>query len=179
MQPPPAERKQKRRVLSFIDIIHYMFSHEPKNYHCPFCNFLAGEVTDYNGPADIVYKDESVTAFIAPTGWFNNMGHVLVIPNSHHENIYDIPDKEIAEVYKVVKKIAIAIRSTYGCEGISTRQHNEPAGDQDLWHFHVHVYPRYEGDDLYLNHDNRGFVDAETRAPYAKKLRAYLDGHSD
>jgi histidine triad (HIT) family protein len=133
----------------------------------------------YNNPEDVVYKNKSVTAFIAPTGWFNNMGHVLVIPNTHYENIYNVPDEEIAEVYKAVKKIAIAIRSTYDCDGISTRQHNEPAGDQDLWHFHAHVYPRYKGDELYLNHEKRGFVDAATRAPYAKKLRTYFAEHKD
>jgi histidine triad (HIT) family protein len=156
-----------------------MFSHEPKDYSCPFCNFLAGKITDYNKPEDIVYKNKSVTAFIAPTEWFNNMGNVLVIPNVHYENIYDIPDEEITEVYEAVKKIAIAIRLTYGCDGISTGQHNEPAGDQEVYHFHTHVFPRYVDDELYLSHGKRGFVDAATRAPYAKKLRAYFAEHTD
>jgi histidine triad (HIT) family protein len=156
-----------------------MFNHEPENYNCPFCTFLGGEETAYNNKQDIVYQNEFTTAFIAPTWWVNNPGHVLVIPNKHHENIYNIPDDQIAEVYKTAKKIAIAIRNTYECQGISTRQHNEPAGDQDVWHFHVHIYPRYDEDRLYRNHDNKEFVDAAARAPYAEKLKAYFAEHND
>jgi histidine triad (HIT) family protein len=98
-----------------------------------------------------------------------------VIPNEHFENIYDISDDAIAEVYKVAKKIAVAIRASYDCDGTSTRQHNEPAGDQDLWHFHVHVFPRYEGDRLILS--DRISINAAERAPYAKKLRTYFKTH--
>lgn len=104
---------------------------------------------------------------------------MLVIPNEHHENVYSIPDDQIAEVYKTAKKIAIAIRNTYECQGTSTRQHNEPAGNQDVWHFHVHVYPRYDEDHLYRNHDKKGFVDATARAPYAEKLKAYFAEYKD
>jgi diadenosine tetraphosphate (Ap4A) HIT family hydrolase len=49
-------------------------------------------------------------------------------------------------IYDLVRRIAM--RHTYGCDGISTRQHNEPAGYQDVWHFHLHVFPRYHGDVL-------------------------------
>lgn len=150
------------------------FSHEPEGYACPFCNFLAGNPDKYKSEEDIVYQNEFTTAFIAPKWWVNNKGHVLVVPNNHYENIYSIADDELAEVYKTVKKIATAIRSTYDCDGTSTRQHNEPAGNQDVWHLHVHVYPRYENDNLYLNHDNSDFVEAELRVPYAEKLRAYF-----
>ena len=150
------------------------FSHEPEGYTCPFCNFLAGNPDKYNSEEDIVYRNEFTTAFVAPKWWANNKGHVLVVPNNHYENIYSIPDDALAEVYKTVKKIATAIRSTYDCDGTSTRQHNEPAGDQDVWHLHAHVYPRYENDNLYLNHDNSDFVEAELRVPYAEKLRAYF-----
>jgi histidine triad (HIT) family protein len=154
-----------------------MFSHEPKDYICPFCRFLDGDETGYNKRQDIVYQNEHVTAFIAPKWWVKNTGHVLVIPNKHFENIYSIPDDQISEVYKAVKRIATAIRSTYDCDGTSTRQHNEPSGNQDVWHFHAHVYPRYKDDRLYHNHDQQGFVDAEARAPYAEKLRAYFAKH--
>jgi histidine triad (HIT) family protein len=150
------------------------FSHEPKDYACPFCKFLAGNPDKYNSPQDIVYQNEFTTAFIAPKWWANNKGHVLVIPNEHYENIYSTPDDHLAEVYKTVKKIATAIRATYDCDGTSTRQHNEPAGDQDVWHLHAHVYPRYVNDKLYHNHDQAAFVEAQLRVPYAEKLRAYL-----
>jgi histidine triad (HIT) family protein len=105
----------------------------------------------------------------------NNPGHAIVIPNHHYENLYTIPESSLIEVYKTVKKIATAIRQTYdGCTGTSTRQHNEPAGNQDVWHFHVHVYPRYKEDKLYQNHDNKRFVSPKERKPYASRLRKYL-----
>lgn len=156
-----------------------MFSHQPTNYICPFCSFLAGKPDRYWNADDVVYRNEFTTALISPKWWANNPGHVLVIPNEHYENIYTIPDDQIAEVYKTAKRIATAIRSTYDCQGTSTRQHNEPAGNQDVWHFHVHVYPRYDEDHLYHNHDNKGFVDAEARLPFAKKLRAYFARHTN
>lgn len=70
-------------------------------------------------------------------------------------------------------RTAIAIRQSYRCDGTSTRQHNEPAGNQDVWHFHVHVFPRYAGDRLYATKPLKGFVTAERRRPYAERLRSH------
>lgn len=67
-------------------------------------------------------------------------------------------------------------RETYGCDGISTRQHNEPDGDQDVWHYHVHVFPRYRGDGLYETKPSRAFATGAERRPYADRLRACFDG---
>jgi histidine triad (HIT) family protein len=125
-----------------------------------------------------VYKNDFTTAFIAPKWWPNNPGYVLVVPNAHYENIYDIPEELLAEVYKTAKKIAIAIRETYGCDGTSTRQHNEPHGNQDIWHFHVHVFPRFKDDNLYDNHGNARFIDMAERTPYIQKLRTYFEIHT-
>lgn len=153
-----------------------MFSHQPDDYICPFCDWLAGNETPYKQNNDIVYQDEEVTAFVSPKWWVNNPGHVIVIPNSHHENIYDIPHDVLSKVYGTAKEMAIAIRHSYeGCTGTSMRQHNEPDGNQDVWHFHVHVFPRYTNDDLYLNHENKRFVEPEERKQYVATLRQYLD----
>ncbi len=152
-----------------------MFNHEPPDYICPFCKTIAGYEDEYAAKQDIVYQNDHVTAMIAPKWWINNPGNVLIVPNKHYENIYDIPDDILGEVYKAAKKIAIAIRSTYeGCEATSTRQHNEPAGNQAVWHLHVHVFPRYDNDELYQNHDNKRFISAAERLPYAEKLRAFF-----
>jgi histidine triad (HIT) family protein len=158
--------------------MNHSMSHEPAGYTCPFCAFLAGAPDKYNTEDDIVYRNEHTTAFISPKWWPNNEGHVLVVPNAHYENIYTIPDAELAEVYKTVKRIAVAVRETYSCSGTSTRQHNEPAGNQDVWHLHVHVFPRYDNDRLYHDHDGADFVEASLRAPYAAKIRSYLDTHA-
>jgi histidine triad (HIT) family protein len=134
----------------------------------------SGQGDRYTQPEDIVYKDAAITAFVAPKWWINNAGHVLVVPNTHHENIYEIPDELLAQAYLVAKKLAIAMRQTYGCDGTSTRQHNEPAGGQDIWHFHVHVFARYHEDKLYLSDDQTRFAEAHEKQKYANVLRAVL-----
>lgn len=94
----------------------------------------------------------------------------LSCPKKHFENIYNIPDTLLADVYITVKKIAIAIKTTYKSDGTSTRQHNEPAGNQNVWHFHVHVFPRYDNDELYKNHDKKRWVTREERLVFVDKL---------
>ena len=148
--------------------------HEPAHYLCPFCDWLAGNETDYKQNSDIVFQDEKVTAFISPKWWINNPGHVIIIPNVHIENLYDMPDELLGAIYSTAKRIAIAMRNSYGCDGTSTRQHNEPAGNQDVWHFHTHLFPRFDDDKLYENHENKEFVSASKRKPYADKLREAL-----
>lgn len=151
-----------------------MQSHEPVSYLCPFCDWLSGNETDYKRNSDIVYEDSETVAFISPKWWVNNPGHVIVIPRKHYENLYSIPQDSYAAVSKTVQKVAIAIRSTYNCTGTSTRQHNEPDGNQDVWHLHVHVFPRYPSDKLYQSHENKHFVSPEERLPFARKLVEYF-----
>lgn len=66
------------------------------------------------------------------------------------------------------------MKASYSCDGISTRQHNEPAGNQDVWHYHQHIFPRYINDKLYENHEQKQFVTASARKPFAEKLKAQL-----
>lgn len=151
-----------------------MISHAPENYVCPFCLLVAG-VEDgrvLSMQNDIVFQNEFVTAFIGARQWPNNKGHVLVVPNVHFENLYDLPDALGAEVHRAAKAVAVAMKAAYQCEGISTRQHNEPAGNQDVWHYHVHVFPRYGYDDLYQSEGH--LMAAEERAGYAEKLRTHV-----
>jgi histidine triad (HIT) family protein len=70
------------------------------------------------------------------------------------------------------------MKRIYDCDGVSTRQHNEPAGYQDAWHYHVHVFPRYEGDYLYNTRHLPLPATAEERAPYARRLLDYFAGTS-
>ena len=154
-----------------------MFNHQPSGYQCPFCSLLAGNNEPANTQQDIVQRTDLATAFISPRWWPHNHGHVLVVPNAHYENLYDLPNAYGHAVHDLVRTIAIAIRSTYGCDGTSIRQHNEPAGNQDAWHYHVHVFPRYQDDHLYESRPYPGFVSAEQRRPYADQLRQYLEGN--
>jgi histidine triad (HIT) family protein len=149
-------------------------THAPPEYECPFCRLLRGVDSERNAQTDIVCRDERTTAFIAPKWWPANHGHVLVIPNVHVENLYAIDERDLCAVSTTVKRIAIVLKSAYRCDGVSTRQHNEPAGDQDVWHLHVHVFPRYFGDRLYQRHEEQHWTTQAEREPYANKLRAAL-----
>lgn len=152
-----------------------LHSHEPEGYQCPFCCIVAGQDDgQYTRQTDIVFQDSIVTAFIAAAWWPANAGHVLVIPNGHYESIYDIPDDVLGAVQVVGKRIALALKATYGCDGTSFRQHNEPHGDQEVWHYHLHVFPRYAGDDLYLRSNEKRYTTPAERASYAEKLRPLL-----
>lgn len=151
-----------------------MHNNAPNDYICPLCLLIQGVENKNNDfkQTDIVYQNAQVTAFIAIRKWPNNVSHVLVIPNVHYENIYDLPIKAVTEIHKVAKAVAIIMKDVYGCEGILIRQHNEPAGGQNIWHYHLHVIPRYENDNLHLS-QKQPFPPDE-RAQYARRLNAKL-----
>jgi histidine triad (HIT) family protein len=152
-----------------------MFNHEPADYNCIFCKLISGVESEHNKLSDIVFENDLAIAVVAPRWWPNNKGSLLVIPKRHYENIYEIDDSHLAAIGIVSKKLAIAIRQTYqGCKGVSTRQHNEPIGGQDVWHFHAHIFPRYENDNLYFMDPLDGYTSAKDRLPYAVKIREHL-----
>lgn len=100
---------------------------------------------------------------------------MLVIPRTHVENVYTIEDELLAKLSILGKEVALGMKETYKCEGVSFRQHNEPSGGQDVWHYHLHVFPRYKDDDLYTNHKDARYTTAEERAPYASKLKEWFN----
>jgi histidine triad (HIT) family protein len=152
-----------------------MFNHAPEDYVCPFCLLVSGIVNEHvlSRQSDIVLLTGRVTAFVSSHQFPNNPGHVLVIPNSHHENLFDLPSDLAAEIHDAARAVALAMKAAYGCDGVSTRQHNEPAGNQDVWHYHLHVFPRYTGDDLYLT--SRTFMPPDEREVYAARLRCEIN----
>ncbi|HXH56968.1 HIT family protein [Iamia sp.] len=124
-----------------------MYDHAPPGYQCPFCRNVATGESDH--PLAIVHRDEDVFVKVNPAWWPRNPGSVLVIPLEHHENVFDLPPELGTPIQCAVRASAIAMKAAFGCDGVSTRQHNEPAGNQDVWHYHVHVFPRWDGDGLY------------------------------
>ncbi|NMC35828.1 HIT family protein [Candidatus Beckwithbacteria bacterium] len=151
-----------------------MYNHEPSDYNCPFCKLIRGEDGYWNRQEDIIYENEDILVFISPKWWPKNPGGVIVISRNHVENIYDIPDDLLGKLYIVAKRIALAMKQSYSCDGISFRQHNEPAGNQDVWHFHIHILPRWENDNLYINHKKSRHFGLESRQPYAEKLKIFF-----
>lgn len=155
-----------------------MYNHEPENYRCPFCLLVKGFKNEhvYSAQSDIIYHDEEATALIGSHQWPNNHGNVIIVPNEHFENIYDLPLHFALEIHKIARMIALAMKEEYACDGISTRQHNEPAGNQDVWHYHLHVTPRYNGDEFYTT--QREFMDVSERAIHAERLRIQINRRS-
>ena len=155
--------------------MHEPTLHEPPGYDCPFCRLQQGLHNEHNRATDVVAVTELAFARISPRWWPGNPGAVLVIPRAHHENLYDLPADVGHAVWDLTQQVAVAMRAAYDCAGVSTRQHNEPAGGQDVWHLHVHVFPRHLDDLLYERHRETRWAPPEEREPYADRLAAALD----
>jgi len=151
-----------------------MYNHAPANYQCAFCTLVQGELAESvtSRDTDVFYHDRVVTAFVGSHQWPHNPGHAIVIPNEHFENIYELPLHLATRIHELAREIAVAMKAAYCCDGVSTRQHNEPAGNQDVWHYHMHIFPRYEGDELYVS--QKALMPATERAQYAQTLRSAL-----
>jgi histidine triad (HIT) family protein len=154
-----------------------MYSHKPENYTCPFCLLAAGRFEEdlYSNPEDIITENEHVIALVASHRWSNNP-NTLVIPRAHHENIYTLPVDLAAPIHAAAQAAALALKAALNCDGVSTRQHNEPAGNQDVWHYHLHVTPRFYGDTLYGTLQDRQItiMPPVERAALAALLRDHL-----
>jgi diadenosine tetraphosphate (Ap4A) HIT family hydrolase len=111
--------------------------------NCVFCRIALKEER-----ASYVFEDESVIAFLDARPV--NEGHVLVVPRKHYENIFAIPDDEVAHLFKAVKKVAAAIMTAENADGLRIVQNNGSAANQIVFHLHVHLIPEYEGRDLRL-----------------------------
>lgn len=106
---------------------------------CIFCKIIKGDI-----PCEKLYENEHVIAFldIAPV----NKGHALVVPKVHHKDLLDMPEKLFEEVGMVAKKVAKAQISALKADGFNIGQNNGKAAGQDVFHFHMHVIPRFEND---------------------------------
>jgi histidine triad (HIT) family protein len=150
--------------------------HEPDGYACPFCEFVNGvepfSESNLCAPTDLVHRDDVLTVLIACDGFGDHEGHAMIVPNGHYENLYDLPDDVNAAIALMSRRVALATIRAWGPQGTSLRQHNEPAGNQHVWHYHLHVFPRFDDDRLYQQLRHR--VDVDVRARKAQELRAAL-----
>ncbi|WP_271395436.1 HIT family protein [Neomicrococcus lactis] len=150
-------------------------SHAPEGYVCPFCELLAGKIESPDNLCaltDFIYANDKVAAIMACDGFGNHGGHVMIIPTKHLESLYDLDDDTAAAAMVLSRRMTLAMKIAWNPDGTSVRQHNEPAGNQHVWHYHMHVFPRYFGDDLYKQLRHR--VPVEVRAQKAEALRAAL-----
>ena len=133
---------------------------------CVFCQILAGEL-----PAPFVFKDDQVVAFLSLEQ--PNHHKVLIIPRQHVAMIYDLSMEQAAAIFQATVKITQGVKAASGCEGMNLIQSNERAGQQDIFHFHLHIVPRYFGDSIVLDWDNTP-APQEKLAKIAAEIRAQL-----
>ncbi len=111
---------------------------------CIFCKIIAGEIPSFR-----IYEDDGVLAFmdINPA----NEGHALVIPKEHSADLYTISEGALSATVVAARKVARGLRKTLDPNGMNLVQCNGPAAAQSVLHFHMHVLPRRDGDELKLN----------------------------
>ncbi|MBT2759410.1 HIT family protein [Mesobacillus foraminis] len=103
---------------------------------CIFCKIVNGEI-----PAAKVYENEHVLAFLDISQV--TKGHTLVIPKIHKENVYELTEEIAGNLFKEVPKIANAIKKAYDPIGLNTLNNNGEHAGQSVFHFHMHLIPRY------------------------------------
>lgn len=111
---------------------------------CIFCKIAGGEI-----PSDTVYEDDlfRVILDLNPA----TKGHALILPKQHYANIYEIDEDTLQKLIVLAKKVACAMKDTLHCDGLNIVQNNGLAAGQTIFHFHLHIIPRYEEDGQDLN----------------------------
>jgi histidine triad (HIT) family protein len=133
---------------------------------CIFCRIVAGEL-----PAAKVHEDEHTVAFMDIGAV--NPGHVLVASRAHVENVFGLDDAQAAAVMRTVARVSRAVRDAFAPAGVNLFQANGRVAEQTVFHFHVHVLPRHEGDGMKLAWPVKN-PPREELAANAERLRAAL-----
>jgi len=130
---------------------------------CVFCRIVAKEI-----PAAVVYQDELTIAFM-DAGQVNP-GHVLVAAKGHAENLYELNDAQAGALLRSAARVARAIRDAFQPQGLSVYQANGKAAWQTVFHYHMHLVPRSEGDGMALSWPAKN-PPREKLAEYAAAIR--------
>lgn len=110
-----------------------------RDMDCIFCKIIAGKASCFK-----VYEDNLVLAFLARDPVLD--GHTLIIPKKHAADIRDIDDESLARVAVATKKLANLYADKLGADGFNLRNNSGAIAHQDVFHFHLHLIPRYKGD---------------------------------
>jgi histidine triad (HIT) family protein len=139
-------------------------AYDPDNI---FAKILRGQMS-----AVRVYEDEHTLAFMDVMP--QSDGHTLVLPKAPAENIFDLDPAMAAAVMRTGQKIAKAARQAFNADGITLMQFNGPVAGQTVFHFHLHIVPRFA--DQPLRSHGRKMADAKLLEEHARRLRAALAG---
>lgn len=136
-----------------------------KDCNCIFCKLANGEI-----PTNFIYEDEEFKVILdnSPA----TKGHALVLPKEHYESIYEIDPEVLAKAVKVGQKVIKHVAPILKCDGYNLLQNNGEIAGQTIFHFHLHLIPRYESANntgvLVTRHET--FSDEELKA-ISKELR--------
>lgn len=110
-----------------------------RDENCIFCKIANGEI-----PSKVLYEDNEfkVILDLGPA----TKGHALILPKSHYRNLYEIPDEVAGRVMLLAKKMAVHMTEKLDCDGFNLVQNNGEAAGQTVFHFHMHLIPRYVED---------------------------------
>lgn len=109
--------------------------------NCIFCKLANGKI-----PTNSIYEDEDfkVIMDLSPA----SRGHAIILPKTHAENLYELPEEYCNGIMSVAKKCASAMKKTLGCAGLNVLQNNGEIAGQTEFHLHMHLIPRYEDDQI-------------------------------
>jgi histidine triad (HIT) family protein len=130
--------------------------------NCIFCHIIHHQV-----PAYVVAEDEHIIVFLSKEN------HPLVVPKQHIPNIYSLDSTTGAHIMKAAIEVARAVKVGLACEGIYLTQANEPAAGQDIFHFHLHIYPRWQAVDFRSQQTAQHIREADKQVTL-QKITAYL-----
>ena len=114
-----------------------------RDENCIFCKIAAGEI-----PSATLYEDDDfrVILDLGPA----SKGHALILPKNHYRNLYDIDDEVASKAILLAKKMITKLTDVLNCDGYNIVQNNEEAAGQTVFHFHMHMIPRYKNDNVGL-----------------------------
>lgn len=110
-----------------------------KDENCIFCKLANGEI-----PTATLYEDEDFRVILDASP--ASKGHALIIPKEHYANLYELDDKLASKVLVLAKKMIAKLTGILGCDGYNIVQNNGEAAGQTVFHFHMHLIPRYKDD---------------------------------
>lgn len=107
--------------------------------NCIFCKIGSGEIPSYK-----LYEDDDFKVFLdlSPTTY----GHALIIPKEHYANLFELDDTIASKALVLAKKVGTAMMETLHCDGLNLLQNNGEVAGQTMFHFHIHLIPRYKDD---------------------------------
>ncbi len=139
----------------------------PTDDNCIFCKIVAGKI-----PCFKLYETNHALAFMDINPF--NDGHCLVIAKGHYPDLYSMPDNQLTAVAKAARRVATAVRDELTPDGLNLVHANGPGAAQSVFHFHVHVFPRRNGDRASLNWSLTP-GDKDAIAALAERIRSKLE----